>query len=193
MLQYERRLPHWDAPERPVFVTFRLYGSLPEGRVFLADGLSGGRAFVTLDRILDTARTGPRLLGRSEIARVVMEAVRDGECRFGRYRLHSFVVMPNHVHLMVTAHAPLARWLGSLKGFTAHAANQILGLTGRPFWQDESFDHVVRSERELERIRAYIEENPVRAGLAAAAREFPWSSASLGGVYRPPEGGVVSS
>jgi REP element-mobilizing transposase RayT len=122
-----------------------------------------------------------------------MEAVRDGECRFGRYRLHSFVVMPNHVHLMVTAHAPLARWLGSLKGFTAHAANQILGLTGRPFWQDESFDHVVRSERELERIRAYIEENPVRAGLAAAAREFPWSSASLGGVYRPPEGGVVSS
>ena len=53
----------------------------------------------------------------------------------------------------------------------------MLGLTGRPFWQDESYDHMVRNEREFEKIRSYIEENPVRAGLVREASEYRWSSA----------------
>jgi len=180
MLQYARRLPHWDAQQRPVFVTFRLYGSLPQNRVFPADGLSGGRAFVAMDRVLDMARVGPRMLAQPQIARVVVDAVLDGERRFGRYRLHAYVVMPNHVHLLVSGNVALARWLGSLKGFTAREANRILGRSAQRFWQDESFDHVVRSEEEFGKIRGYIEENPVRAGLAARAEQFPWSSAGLG-------------
>ena len=53
----------------------------------------------------------------------------------------------------------------------------MLGLTGRPFWQDESFDRLVRNDTEFERIVEYIERNPVMAGLAATPEEFPWSSA----------------
>jgi hypothetical protein len=65
----------------------------------------------------------------------------------------------------------------SLKGITAKRANAMLALTGRRFWQEESYDHQVRNEREFERIRSYIEENPVRAGLVTEAGEFRWSSA----------------
>jgi hypothetical protein len=55
--------------------------------------------------------------------------------------------------------------------------NRILGLTGRPFWQDESYDRLVRNDTEFPRITRYIETNPVKAGLAATPAEFPWSSA----------------
>lgn len=65
-----------------------------------------------------------------------------------------------------------------LKGSTARKANQLLGRTGMPFWQDESYDHWVRDRQQLERIVRYIEDNPVSAGLAAAVCQWPWSSAS---------------
>jgi putative transposase len=67
--------------------------------------------------------------------------------------------------------------LGPLKGFTSYKANQLLGNRGRAFWQDESYDHLVRSDLEFERIWAYIEQNPVTAGLVATAQPFQWSSA----------------
>src|SRR5438874_9522762 len=79
---------------------------------------------------------------------------------------------------LVTPHVVATKWLGPLKGFTAHEANRILYRRGQPFWQDESYDHLVRSGREFERIRGYIETNPVKAGLAAAAERFRWSSAA---------------
>jgi REP element-mobilizing transposase RayT len=101
--------------------------------------------------------------------------LRDGERKFDRYRLHSFVVMPNHVHILVTPRVA-TKWLGPLKGYTAHEANRILGVSGH-FWQDESYDHLARSGAEFERVRKYIQNNPVTAGLAAAAKDFPWSSA----------------
>jgi hypothetical protein len=64
-----------------------------------------------------------------------------------------------------------------IKGHSAHLANHILDLAGQPFWQDESFDHWVRKPAEAARITQYIENNPVAAGLAAKASEWPWSSA----------------
>jgi type I restriction enzyme R subunit/putative DNA methylase len=54
----------------------------------------------------------------------------------------------------------------------------LLHRTGERFWQDESFDHWVRSEGEFIRIQKYIENNPVKAGLVAKAEDWPWSSAS---------------
>jgi putative transposase len=178
MKHYERRLPHWDVVGRPLFVTFRLHGSLPVSRVFPPERLDTGRAFVAMDRILDTARNGPLFLKQPEIADMVGEALRDGERRFQRYQLHSFVVMPNHVHLLVTPQVVATRWLGPMKGFTSYRANQILGRQGNPFWQDESFDHLVKSNEEFQRIRKYIEINPVNAGLVVTAEQFRWSSAS---------------
>jgi len=97
--------------------------------------------------------------------------------------LHAFVVMPNHVHLLVAPAVALSKLTKSLKGLTAKRANAMLGLTGSPFWQEESYDHLVRQGREFDKIRRYIEENPVHAGLATAAGEYRWSSAgwAIGG------------
>ena len=176
MRHYERRLPHWDMVGRPLFVTFRLHDSLPTSRIFPPERMRGGKAFVAMDRILDTARNGPLFLRQPEIADMVASTLRDGELRFQRYKLHSFVIMPNHVHLLVTPQVVSTRWLGPMKGFTSYRANQILGRRG-PFWQDESYDHLVRSDVEFERIRKYIELNPVKAGLVVTAEQFQWSSA----------------
>jgi REP element-mobilizing transposase RayT len=71
--------------------------------------------------------------------------------------------MPNHVHLLAPALA-LPTLTKSLKGVTSERANLILAMTGSCIWQEESYDRLVRNEREFEKIQSYIEENPVRAG-----------------------------
>jgi putative DNA methylase len=178
MRQYERRLPHWDVIDQALFVTFRLYGSLPNNRVFPPERqTNSGRAFVAMDRLLDSGVSGPLLMRQPEIAELVVTALRDGECKFKRYELHAFVVMPNHVHILVTPSVTSSRWLGPMKGFISHQANKLMCTHGKPFWQEESYDHLVRSNVEFERIRRYLEGNPVTAGLVGTAEEFRWSSA----------------
>ena len=95
----------------------------------------------------------------------------------GHFLLHAFVVMPNHVHVLLTPSIALPKLTKSLKGITAKRANLFLGLTGNCFWQEESYDHQVRHDREFEQIRRYIENNPVRAGLVQEASAYRWSSA----------------
>ena len=170
-----------------MFITFRLHGSLPVQRVFPPEILAqSGKAFVAMDRLLDKCTTGPMYLRRPEIARLVVAALQDGECKFLRYRLHAYVVMPNHVHLLVTPSVAASKWLAPLKGLTAYRANEVLGIHGHPFWQEESYDHLVRSEAQFDRIQSYIEENPAKAGLVSEASQHPWSSAAsrLKGVPR---------
>jgi REP element-mobilizing transposase RayT len=177
MSRYDRRLPHWDVIGERMFVTFRLHGSLPVNRAFPNVRLTSGRAFVTMDRLLDHAASGPVFLRQPEIAEMVTSALADGERRFERYELHSFVVMPNHVHLLLTPRVPSRNWLGPLKGFTGHQAVRMLGLHRTPFWQDESYDHLIPNDEGCERVKLYIERNPVKAGLATLPEEFPYSSA----------------
>jgi putative transposase len=85
--------------------------------------------------------------------------------------------MANHVQVLLMPLISPSRLLQSLKGHMAREANLILGSTGRKFWQAESYDHWVRDDSELERIAAYIESNPVKAGLVDRADKFVWSSA----------------
>jgi REP element-mobilizing transposase RayT len=169
-------LPRLDAPGKPVFVTWRLWGSLPREHTFFRESLTSGEAFVALDRLLDTARSGPLYLRQVEIASLVTEQLRkvavDGLCW-----LHAFVVMPNHVHVLWTPQVALAVLIRQVKGPTACHANRLLGRAGEPFWQQEYFDRIVRSEDEFARIRRYIEWNPVKAALVARPEDFPWSSA----------------
>jgi putative transposase len=184
MVYYERRLPHLHVLDQPLFITFRLQGSLPKSRVFRPAHVTGdGKAFAAMDRLLDASGSGPSWLARPEIAGIVADALKLGESQFHRYRLHAWVVMPNHVHMLATPSAEPARWLRSMKGFTAHEANRILGATGRAFWQAETYDHLLR-EGEFERIRRYIEWNPVRANLAIKPEDFRWSSARAAAVPR---------
>ena len=97
--------------------------------------------------------------------------------------------MPNHVHLLVTPGIVLPQLTKSLKGITAKRAN-AMGQTAKPFWQEESYDHLVRNGQEFEKIRTYIEENPVRAGLVTLASEYRWSSAGWATGGSPADEGV---
>jgi REP element-mobilizing transposase RayT len=130
-----------------------------------------------MDRLLDNARTGRLYLRQPEIARMVVEAIHYQESALGHYRLHNYVVMANHVHMLVTPRVEVSKVMQSLKRFTAKEANRMLNQTGQHFWQDESYDRLVRDEIEFRRIQRYIEMNPVKAGLAATPEEFRWSSA----------------
>jgi len=171
---HRRRLPHFHAIGQPIFLTWRLHGSLPANRSF-PPGTTSGEAFLAVDRLLDNACTGPLFLKKPEIAVVVVEAIQYRDMR--QFELHSYVVMPNHVHLLMTPLADVSEIMQSLKRFTARQCNGILGLTGRTFWQSESYDRLVRGEAEFWNIVRYIEMNPVKAGLATTPEDFSWSSA----------------
>jgi putative transposase len=164
---YRRRLPHIHEDNQPVFLTWRLHNSLPSHRIFPAAALTSGQAFAAMDQLLDEARTGSFYLRQPAIAGMIVEAIQYNATILGHYLLHAFVVMPNHVHLLATPFVALPKLTKSLKGITAKRANAMLALTGTSFWQEESYDHLVRDEREFEKIRRYIEQNPVRAGLVS--------------------------
>jgi REP element-mobilizing transposase RayT len=86
--------------------------------------------------------------------------------------------MPNHVHLLMTPHTNVSSLLRRLKGYSARQVNQLLRRTGQPFWENESYDRLVRNGEEFRRIENYILTNPVKAGLAGSVEGFPWSSAT---------------
>jgi putative transposase len=174
---YQRRLPHWHPPGQDIFITWRLHGSLPAQIRLPREAESSGRAFVNYDRALDKAQTGPLWLKDRRVAEVVLSALQEAWQR-KLFSLRAYAVMANHVHVLLAPGAPLERITLQIKGSSARASNLILGRTGEPFWQKESFDHWVRNPAEGEKIRQYIENNPVVAGLVARPEDWPWSSAS---------------
>jgi putative transposase len=198
---YRRKLPHWHPEGQMFFITFRLANSLPthiiqeleaereREKQIIRTKLSSiqqrdelyklekkyfGRFDAWLDRCIEES---PRWLADENIARIVTDEIHalDGE----RYRLISYCIMSNHVHLVIdtaehnvkSAHAgvtapyPLADTLKRLKGRTARLCNLALGRNGT-FWHHESYDHVIRNQKEYKRIIWYTLSNPVKAGLA---------------------------
>ena len=196
MTFYRRNLPHWIPEGKSIFITWRLHGTLPASvrrkvAASRAKSCNSGnsavpsnqsedsmdQAFLQMDSCLDAAQKGPVWLADRELADYAEYPIlRCAE--LGRYDLHAYVVMPNHVHVLFTPHAPLAKISATLKGVSARDINASLGRSGKPVWQDESFDHWIRNPDEFERIRRYIEWNPVTAGLAARPELWQWSSAS---------------
>jgi len=170
-----RRLPHLYPQGRWLFLTWSLHGAVRPYRFPPPHKASASQAFVWLDRQLDMARAGPMFLRQDAIANLVVESLHRG-AEHGDYELASFVVMANHVHVLLLPKVPPSRLLKSLKGCTAREANRLLGRTGEPFWQRETYDHWVRDGREWERIKFYIENNPVKAGVVSRAEEYRWSS-----------------
>ena len=186
MLDYRRRLPHWQPDETPIFITWRLWGSLPVAKgIFRGfSPCSPGQRFAAADRMLDQRMDGPLWLSDDRVALALANAICVGESERQFYQVHAWSIMPNHVHLLITPRVPLpviTRWL---KGSTARKANLILGRTGEAFWQDESFDRWVRSQTEFDRIVGYIERNAVKAGFVNSPALWPWSSA--GWQAKPP-------
>jgi putative transposase len=154
-----------------------LHGSLPASHFPPARKASSGEAFAWIDRYLDTSRAGPFFLSQAAIATIVIDSLFRGQ-DLGHYRLGPFAVMANHVHVLLWPSISPSLLLKSLKGATAREANRLLCRTGEQFWQRESYDHWIRGESEWNQIAAYIENNPLKAGLASRIEEYPWSSAN---------------
>jgi putative transposase len=178
MTPHRRRLPHVYPKGATLFLTWHLHGSLPASLLPPPSLLAAGPAFVWLDRQLDTLRRGPMYLRRPDIAQIVVDSIHKG-VELRHYELGAYVVMPNHVHLLIQPSIAPERLMKSLKGASAREANRVLGRTGEPFWQKESYDHWVRNPSEFQKIRMYIEANPVKAGLARNPQDYPWSSAGV--------------
>ena len=150
MTFYQRRLPHWHPVGKILFITWRLYGSLPSG-VFKESEM--GKMFALADRYLDSVEEGPLWLKENQIAQQVCQTIQFGEQYLKLYKLYAFVVMANHVHLLIEPFVGLRKITRIIKGFTAREANKILSKKRKKFWQEESFDHWVRNESELRRIQ----------------------------------------
>jgi REP element-mobilizing transposase RayT len=183
-------LPHWEAEHAVYFVTFRLADSLPQELITqirqereILEKSRKANTDVDADRIrLSKLRAlirkaelclddglGHCYMRDSHIAKIVADTIRHFHGQ--RYQLKAWCVMPNHVHVIFsplgehTLDAILHAW----KSYSAHEANKLLARTGH-FWQREYFDHIIRHEASLQKIRRYVQKNPQEAGL----NDWPW-------------------
>jgi len=171
-------LPHFDAPGVTQILTFMLTDSFPVSRraewePILRDP-DGSAKRRKLEAWLDRG-CGACWLRRSDVAEVVEQVLlaADGQ----GFRMQAWVVMPNHVHLVVDVWVvPLVKLVNGWKGKSARLANEILGRRG-PFWQEDYFDTVVRSGSHLAQAIRYTERNPSKAALVEDPRAWLWSSA----------------
>jgi len=168
-------LPHFDSQDVVQFLTFRLADSLPKEAAF--ELRQTAHPETLRDEMLDRS-WGACWLKPDNVAHLVEDALLlfDGQ----RYRLHAWTIMPNHVHVLLTMLPgfSLGGIVSSWKRYSAREANKLLGRSGT-FWQDDYWDRFIRNEEHFAATIAYIDQNPVKAGLARTADLWPWGSARL--------------
>lgn len=183
-------LPHFECDNLTQHVIFRLADSLPKSALARLDSELGSIPIAKrdiarrkrIDELIDTGH-GSCILRKPYAANIVQESLLAFDSQ--RYRLLAWVIMPNHVHvlLQLVSGWSAAEIVGSWKKFTArriHNGRQNLGRASvRSIWQREYWDRVIRDERHYCRTIEYIHLNPVKARLATKAEDWPWSSAAL--------------
>lgn len=181
----------------PMEVWKRLKEEYEQEKRLLANKLKGGelhkerynaqkRYFARFDKLLDRPKDGPRWLTEPPYAEIVVRELHNLHPE--HYHLHAYCLMNNHVHLLIDQqdvtnplpprdgkhYTALSHAMRLLKGRTGHACAKLLGRKGA-FWQHESYDHVVRNDKEFMRILEYIVNNPVKAGLVNHWRDWPYT------------------
>ena len=170
-------IPHFDQPGLIQSITFRLADSLPANIIesLNQEKLTDLEKHQRIETYMD-AGYGQCHLRHPQIGQLVQNALLnfDGQ----RYHLLAWVIMPNHVHVLIKIieRHPLRKIIQSWKSFTAHQANEILNRNGR-FWFPEYFDRFIRDEQHFKNVIHYIHENPVKAGLVEKPVDWPFSSA----------------
>ena len=183
-----KSLPHCDTPGTRQFITYRLADAMPASRRSEWEGFlqleDEHEKQCKIEAYLDKG-CGECQLRNPQIANLVQDNLwhYDGI----KYRLLAWVIMPNHLHVLVEIwQVPLGEVLKDWKGYTAKAANKILGRRGA-FWEDDYFDRYLRDDEHYRRVVHYIENNPNKAGLVRAPADWLWGSAR----YRGEPGRVV--
>ncbi|MBX7171989.1 MAG: transposase [Pyrinomonadaceae bacterium] len=174
-------LPHFDGGEINQFITYRLADSLPQNvlskwqRELEKNEINDADFRRRVEMYLDQGY-GECWLKNPKVAEIVEENL----LRFNnnKYKLHAWVIMPNHVHLLLIPKNgySLSEVVHSAKSYTANKANQILEREGR-FWFPEPFDRFIRNYEHFENTCSYIENNPVKAGLCENPSDWRYSSA----------------
>jgi REP element-mobilizing transposase RayT len=177
-------LPHFDGGEVPQMVTFGLVDAVPAERIagwqeqlrLLPDDKARAILQRRVEKYLDRGQ-GEALLRNPRVAEIVQQAFLhfDGE----RYRLFGWVVMPNHVHVVLRPNREhrLPDIVHSWKSFTAHQANRLLVRAGH-FWYRDFWDRFIRDRRHFDAAVSYTEWNPARCGLCKRQEDWPFSSAN---------------
>ena len=145
---------------------------VPNGGFFSATGFPLTTYIFFAWKVLDEARTGPFYLRLPAVADQVVEALLYNAGILQHYELHAFVVMPNHVHTLVTATVPLPKLTKSLKGITARKANASLGLTGRPFWQEKAMITWYETRGNSKRSGVTLRKTPCERGWSGMPRSI---------------------
>ena len=174
-------LPHFDAEGFTQFITFRLADSMPQSVLekwrldLIRNEITDADFRRQIENYLDQ-NYGESYLRDKRIAAILQETLLkwDGE----RYNLISWVIMPNHAHVLLTPlpGIKVSEIMHSIKSYTAHAANSILDRKGQ-FWAKEYFDRYIRDKRHFANTIAYIENNPVKARLCDSPEKWPFGSA----------------
>ncbi|MFZ0136786.1 MAG: transposase [Candidatus Sulfotelmatobacter sp.] len=104
-----------------------------------------------------------------------------GYRRQGRFELHAFVVMPEHLHLLLTPapDATLERTIQLIKGGYSHALGVELGRKSE-VWQRGFTDHRIRDATDFDVHRNYVHDNPVKRGIVSEASDYRYGSAYPG-------------
>ena len=185
-------IPHHDFAGATLGITFRLADSVPARLLrAYASALEGGDRPPSDQRIHDRVRShmerylakgrGSCLLRDPGTASIVEQVLRAGDP--AEYSLMAWVVMPNHVHVVIrrTAQSTLAQIVRRWKGRSARSINAALGRTG-PLWFRDYFDRDLGlRDDEVRRAIRYVELNPVKAGLCHRPQDWAFSSAGSGG------------
>ncbi len=188
---YERNLPHYQPEDAILFVTYRLAFSLPQEIIHLliSKRKNFDRKLIKMnlidrkkekeiynkilfkieDEFLDKYTSEPYWLIQKEVADIVIESLLFNHKKL--YDLHFCLVMSNHVHVVLKplmdkkeTYFSIAKIMKEHKSFTAVEANKFLKRNGQ-FWHHENYDHVIRNDEEYYRIKNYVLNNPVKAGL----------------------------
>ena len=169
---HRRNLPHLYYDEGIYFVTYRLYDSIHPTELEKLQKIVNSktdeikkRFFKKYDALLDKPYNDVKYLIKSEIAEICKNSI----LHFDKKDIEviCFTIMPNHIHLVfeiLNKTKLVGDIMASIKKFSAREANKYLNKEGK-FWQAESFDRLVRDEKELYNIIKYVLLNPVNAGL----------------------------
>jgi REP element-mobilizing transposase RayT len=183
---HQGNLPHWQQKDVWYFVTFRFADSLPkeiveqikterelwlkrhkkeETKPYSVEELKEYHKLFSerIENLLDECK-GSCLLREEKIAKIVADALL--YFNNDKYVLYEWVIMPNHVHILVKPinEYTLPEITHSWKSFSANEINKLAGKSGQ-LWLHESYDHIVRNEAAFIAIKNYIRNNPVKAKL----------------------------
>ncbi len=176
-------LPHYDGGEICQFVTFHLADALPvkvveRWKLELAhekDEKKQFELYKRTEKYLDQGY-GKCYLKTEKVAAQIQESLIHFHTI--RYKLIAWVIMPNHIHILLKPinNFSLSEIMQKFKSFTAHEANKILHRRGQ-FWQEDYFDRYIRDYEHYIKTIDYIENNPVKAGLCKKRSDWKFSSA----------------